>query len=177
MRLRLRRWHAVAVVSAGILAVPTPASAQIENITCTGSSSQTFTPGLTNTSQEVVLGATDVYGPCVSLSHPDITSGIAVYSDIFRLSCTTLLVAGEAPYTIAWNDDGNSSSTMLVTFTLTNVSGQTAIKLQGTVTSGVFAGGTVTALLPYVQPNAAACASEEGLTSQTGLLTLNILHI
>lgn len=76
----------------------------------------------------------------MSLSHPDVDSGIRQNTATRTRDCVTLLNPGTTTYTITW-DTGQESH--LTSNRVTNVIGATlVITYTGVVTSGLFAGDT-----------------------------------
>ncbi|MEV0188199.1 hypothetical protein AB0I39_06640 [Kitasatospora purpeofusca] len=129
---------------AALVAVPAPARATAGDLVCLPptSSNLTWTPALTATPQTVTVKSTNLFGPCTSTSHPDITSG--TFSGTFTVpgrSCLTLAGSGTATSTITWNT--GQTSTLALNFT-TAIAGAVYTSVNtGVVTGGLFQGDTV----------------------------------
>ncbi len=63
-----------AIFAFALVAIPSRANA-LEQVTCTGSSELTYTPGITNEEQQVTIAGNIEGSPCLSLVHPAIASG------------------------------------------------------------------------------------------------------
>ncbi|MET8578997.1 hypothetical protein [Streptomyces sp. NPDC005012] len=114
------------------------------DLTCTVPSSEatTYKPPLTLTSQDVTFSSTVQYGPCVSLSRPEISSGSRSLQVLTPdRSCLTLLETAVSDFTITWNT--GRTSTVSGHRTATVVGAALVVTVTGNVTSGVFAGDSV----------------------------------
>jgi hypothetical protein len=149
---------------------PAPAHA-LGQLTCAGSSGQTFTPGLTNTPTPTLIEYQDVLGPCVSATDPTLTSGTGSGTRSLTYSCTSLLGGGSATRTFHWNN--GQSSTFTYTHTRNVVAGQLVILQTGTITAGEFAGSSAVGTL-VLAGDLTAC-SGSGATTFSGPLTLNVM--
>ncbi|MBQ1099568.1 hypothetical protein KBY55_26780 [Streptomyces sp. b94] len=144
---RLCAFLATAGLMAAALVFAPAASASSDgllDLTCTVPSSEatTYNPPLTLTPQDVTFSSTVQYGPCVSLSHPEITSGSRSLQVLIPdRSCLTLLEAGVVTFTITWNT--GQTSTISGSRTATVVGAALVVTVTGNVTSGVFAGDSV----------------------------------
>ncbi|MFD6620050.1 hypothetical protein ACFWFB_32935 [Streptomyces albidoflavus] len=129
------------------LSAATPAHASaggLLDVTCTPPSStvSTYTPPLTNTPQISRSTISRQFGPCVSLSHPEVTSGTSSSVNAPReRSCLDLLGSGSSTITITWNT--GQTSTLSTNFTSTVAGAVVEAVGSGTVTSGLFQGDTV----------------------------------
>jgi cytochrome bd-type quinol oxidase subunit 2 len=82
-------------------------------------------------------------------------------------------VAGNVPnYVITWNT--GETSTLNVNYTVTIVGGQLVSTGIGTVTSGVFQGGSVRAVLTYARLDLTQCLTPPGIENAAGTATLSI---
>lgn len=175
-----RSLAALAAVAAallvGLFAAPT-AQASINQITCLGSSTQTFSPGLTNTPQPTAVTISTSYTNCLSLTAPSITSGSSFSAATTPDgSCTSILESSSTPRptTITWNT--GETSTITQTTAITSVGGQVVATSTGTVTAGKFLGATSIRVVTYLGSLITeGCASPAGLPSNTGPATLNII--
>lgn len=162
----------VAVVVACLLMPATPAYAA-SSTTCLGSSTITYSPGLTFTPRTVHYAETDTFGSCVS-TDPTLTSGTSFSSvDIDGASCLGLPGVFEDPgFTITWNN--GQHSVVDLTFTDTIVGGIEQVTGTGSVVSGQFQGGNATVVWLYTVPNPLQCLTSQGVTLQNGTLTAQI---
>lgn len=167
----------VLVVASLLLSVAgfAPAAHAATSVTCLGTSTITFNPGLTLFTQAVAFNVNDAYN-CTS-TDPAITSASSVRGRALPLSCLNLasVFSSTNIYTITWNNGQTSAADG--TFTVTSVGGTIVVVAQGTVTSGLFTGATV--VLTYAWPalNPVACLSTSGVTQLTGVTTLQITSL
>ena len=91
---------------------------------------------------------------------------------MLTLSCVQPLFSGPGETVIKWNN--GQQSTLSVNGVVTTNGGQIVDTFTGTVTKGEFKGASVLAVLTEVQPNAVQCASQQGVTSESGTTTLQI---
>lgn len=119
------------------------ASEMLTEVTCTVPSNRvtTFSPALTGTPQAVTISTQANYGPCVSLTHPDITSGTASGQTSSQLSCLDLLKQVQNQQKITWNS--GETSIYQATTTATIVGALVVNVTTGTVTEGLFEGAAV----------------------------------
>jgi hypothetical protein len=149
------------------------------DLTCTAPSSEatTYSPPLTPAPQDVTFSSTVQYGPCVSLSHPEIESG----SRSLRVltpdrSCLTLLEAAVSQFTITWNT--GQSSTISGSRTATVVGAALVVTITGNVTSGVFAGDSVVQTSTGPATDILACTLGLGSVSSVySIVTLEITSL
>lgn len=163
----------LAVVLLTIASVPfassgTAAAAGLD-LTCTppSSASLKFDPPATNSPQTETLTVSRQYGPCVSATHPDITSGYSNATGTFPgATCLSLLGANAITIPITWN---NGQTSTLSGNNVSNMSGLTlTVVTTGTVTSGVFTGATFLHTIVY--------PSQDILLCNLGLGTLSSLY-
>lgn len=151
------------------------AQASIHQITCLGSTTQTFSPPLTNTPKPTTITISTSYTNCVSLTAPSITSGTSFSSATSpNASCVSLLngTQTQVPTTVTWNT--GETSTITQTTVVTIVAGQVVATSTGTVTSGKFLGATTVRVVTYLATDIQnGCLSPQGLPSNTGPVTLN----
>jgi hypothetical protein len=153
-----------------LAAHPTPAHAGILDATCIGEEGITYSPGLTNTVQEVeIAGKADF--SCLSLADPSITSGVVSYDTRGTRSCDDLLEEQSFDVTYEWST--GATSTANLDFTPSHVDGQLVFEGTSTVISGLFKGATVAEAFT-VLGSLNACETTEGLTSVGGPSVLEI---
>ncbi|MGB3444500.1 MAG: hypothetical protein WBA97_37655 [Actinophytocola sp.] len=156
-----------------VLIAAAPAQATVGDAVCTGTSAQTYSPGLTNTAQTLNAATSTHYVPCTSLADPALNSGATIRSlPGITLSCTALFTATTAP-TITWNTGQTSTLSLvgqgLVTVPLVSQS----VTYLGSVTAGQFVGDAVALLVVYTGNPFNACSST-GVTAVAGLAALTI---
>jgi hypothetical protein len=139
------------------------------DLTCTppSSASLRFDPPVTSSPQPSKLTVSRQYGPCVSATHPDITSGTSNASATHpNGSCLSLLAANSITIPVTWN---NGQTSTLSGNNVSNLSGVTlTVVTTGTVTAGVFAGATFVHTIVY--------PSQDILLCNVGLGTLSSLY-
>jgi hypothetical protein len=168
------------VVSAFIFAPPAAASTDgLLDLTCTAPSSEatTYNPPLTLTPQDVTFSSTVQYGPCVSLSLPDINSGSRSLQVLTPdRSCLTLLETAVSTFTIIWNT--GETSTISGSRTATVVGAALVVTITGNVTSGVFAGDSVVQISTGPATDILACTLGLGtVDSVYSTVTLEITSL
>lgn len=161
---RTRAVLALLMVSAfAIFALPVPAAgAQSADVTCVGTETVTYQPGLLLTSQTTHVAVTGRLAPCTSFD-AGITAGNYQESFATTLSCATLLAPRTGARVFHWSNGG--SSTFSYTRTINNAGGQTTVTFRGHISSGEFSGDAATAQLTFVTPNTAQCLAPPGLTA------------
>lgn len=152
-----------------------PAAQAATNVTCLGTSTITFNPGLTLLTKAVAYNASDSYN-CTS-TDPTITSGSNVRQNVLPLSCLTVanLFNSANAFTITWSN--SQTSTASGTFTVNSVGGTIVVIAQGTVTAGQFTGATAVITWTWPAPNPLACLSTSGVTQLTGVTTVQITSL
>ncbi|HWO19958.1 MAG TPA: hypothetical protein VNO30_14325 [Kofleriaceae bacterium] len=161
-----------ALAGAGVTVSPSPAHAA-SSTTCTGSSTVNYSPGLTNTPQTVTWTEADTYSSCTS-TDPSLTAGSSspVTITLSGASCNGGGVFSSVNYTINWNNSQSSTVTLTATDVIIGATEQ--VTAVGTVTSGLFTGGTITIVWLYPILNPLLCATPQGVTSQSGTVALQI---
>lgn len=152
-----------------------PAGADPTDITCLGSSSTTWSPGLTLEEASQTVTSDTLYGPCESLSENDLTSGSSHTTVTSTFSCLAPLESGFRTHTITWNT--GQTSTLGLNRTVTNLAGNTVVTDRGLVTAGLFQGATAVRVLTFPTLNALDCLHPPGITSVTGAVTLTITMV
>ncbi|NUT49209.1 MAG: hypothetical protein HOV94_18170 [Saccharothrix sp.] len=172
------RWS---VALAAVLAVAatlstSPAAQAADSTTCLGGSTIAYQPGITYTPRAVHYQETDTFSSCAS-TNPAVTSGTSSTGiDLPSASCLAApLPVNEPAYTITWNNA--QQSVVDLTFTDLVVGGTEQVTGTGTVTSGLFQGGNATIVWLYPVLNPLQCATSEGVTTQTGTVTIQITSL
>nr|BFD81212.1 hypothetical protein StreXyl84_06130 [Streptomyces sp. Xyl84] len=144
-------------------------------LTCPGYETSTYNPGLTLLPRQVALSASGAIGPCVGLPL-DHTTGTVSFSGHGILSC--VLEDAEGSGRIDWTNPRKSSSTFAFTTAISvRPGGVSAIVMTGEVASGDFTGSTVVVefILSPGPTQPLDCLTEQGLTTVSGALSLEIL--
>lgn len=171
------RFHVLASFAALAVAgvsVSSSAAHAASSTTCTGSSAVSYSPGMTFTRQTISWTLTDTYSSCTS-TDSSLTAGGLSKNITGEASCDDgvgLLPA--TSITISWNNS-QSSTVTLTTVTDALVLGSEQVTAVGTVTSGEFAGDDVTIVWVYAVLNPLQCMTSQGVTSQSGIVTVEIV--
>lgn len=173
--LGMTRWLAVVVLTVAGVSVSAPAAHALSSTTCTGSSTISYSPGLTNTPQTVNYSETDTYSSCTSTVTGLTAGSSSTNITLPGASCNGGGIFPPSGYTISWNN--SQSSTMTLTFTDVIIGGTEQVTGVGTVTSGLFTGGAVTIVWLYPLLNPLQCATSQGVTSQNGTVAAQIIVI
>lgn len=158
---RLTAALAALPLATGLMLTAPAAHAAGADVTCTGTETVAYQPGLLLTSQAVHVSVAGILAPCGS-SDPGLTSGN--YNEDFTttLSCSTLFAGRSGTRVFHWSN--GQSSTFAFNRALNNVGGQTTVTFTGDITSGEFAGDTVVEQVVFVTPNLLQCLASPGLT-------------
>ncbi|UPT36255.1 hypothetical protein [Pseudomonas amygdali] len=166
------------IICMGLLFAPWRAQAEAVNlVTCTGTHTTNWSPGLTNTSQTIVVSTTSSWNPCVSLSFPLVTSASSSESFQSTFSCESLLLpTSSRTWVISWSD--GVTSTYKFNATINNIGTlNTTIVGVGAIVDGRYKGtnATSTFLLGNLQSTLNnSCDTATGVTRVSGLSTLLI---
>lgn len=163
---------AALAVTTNLFAVSGVAHA-VSSTTCLGSSTISYSPGLTFTPRTVQYSESDTFSNCVS-TDPTLTAGGSLSSVTFPdASCLAPPGIFEDPaYTINWNN--GQHSVIDLSFTDVVVGGTEQVTGAGPVISGAFQGGNATIVWAYPVLNPLQCLTSQGVTSQSGPLTAQI---
>lgn len=158
----------------GQVAFERAASADVIDVSCTGTVDQTWSPGLKLLPRLVSYGNTTDYDSCSS-SDPNIASGGFTISSQYTNSCL-VNTGATGPFTVDWND--GSSSTLELTGVGVNAVGNVQVFTAiGSVTSGKFAGDQAVLINSFLSTDFAACATTAGLTALSGSSSLVLTHL
>lgn len=165
------------IVCMGFFA-PQRAQAEALNlVTCTGTHTTNWSPGLTNTSQTIVVSTTSNWSPCVSLSFPLVTSASSSESFQSTFSCQSLLLpTSSRTWVISWSDGVTSTYTFNATINNIGTLNTTIVGV-GAIVDGRYKGANATStfLLGNLQSTLNdSCDTATGVTSVSGLSTLVI---
>lgn len=175
MRKKLLAVVATALVAIGTAAAAAvPAHAGVDDVSCAGTASASYSPGLTNTPRATSFSLTDSYAACGS-TDSSITSGSDGTSfDLPSADCGALTAGGYVE-TVTWSNGQQSQ----IFFGTTEVDLQVGIVLQATgqVISGEFTGDTASQENVYPLTDLGGCDSPQGLTSLTGTVDLVLTSV
>jgi hypothetical protein len=159
---RLRVLLAAAALATSGLALPSTAAHAVSvDVTCTGTETVAYDPGLLLAPRSVGATVHGILAPCAS-SDPAIASGTYLQSFTAVLSCGTVLAGLAATRIFDWSN--GESSTFTYNRAINDVLGQTTVTFTGTITSGRFAGDTAIEQVVFATPSSLRCLAPPGLT-------------
>ncbi|MFE5512092.1 hypothetical protein ACFQ9J_15970 [Streptomyces sp. NPDC056529] len=167
-----RRRRAVSLLTtlAAICASPflaAPAQAAPLDLTCTGSQTLNYSPGLTLTPQNVTVSGGGTF-TCISLADPTLTAGgFTVPPNNATLGCG--LTGGSGTFTYQWNN--GTTSTITATSVATVNLGAIQIISTGTVVAGQFTGDNAVFTWTGTSSELTACLTS-GVSQYNGTTTL-----
>ena len=167
------RLTVIVLAICGVILPPATASAVSAAVTCAGTETVTYQPGVLLAPQNVSVTINGILAPCTS-SDPTITSGTYLHNVNAVVSCSTVLAAQAGTRVFQWSN--GQSSTFSYNRTVNNVGGQTTVTFTGTIVSGQFTGATVIQQVVLVTPNSLQCLAPPGLTALgpgVSVLTIN----
>jgi hypothetical protein len=168
-----RLLFAVALLAA-IIVAPGPARAALVDVTCAGTETVAYQPGVLLTPQTVQVDVSGVLAPCTS-SDSSIASGTYAQHIVAVVSCATLLGPRTATRLLRWSN--GHTSAFLYNAAVNNLGGQTTVTFTGTITGGEFQGDTAVEQVAFVTPNVAQCLAPPGLAGLgPGPALLSITH-
>jgi hypothetical protein len=94
---------AASVLFAALVPLVPAAHATVADITCAGTETQTFSPGLLLTPQTATLTVHSIYNPCVSTGDSSITFGTTDFSVTRIFSCLNLASPSSGTMTFDWS--------------------------------------------------------------------------
>ena len=163
---------AASVLFAALVPLVPAAHAAVADITCAGTETQTFSPGLLLTPHTATLTVHSIYNPCVSTGDPSITFGTTDFSITGMFSCLDLFIPGSDTMAFDWSN--GTQSTFSFTRSATTVGGELVVSETGVITAGEFFGDTVERIVTGPTLNTLQCASPPGITSRTGVVSIAI---
>lgn len=170
---RLRIFVVGAAASLALAVAPAgTAAADALDVTCVGTQTVTYTPGLTLQPVSQSIDINYIFAPCVSATVPELTSGLASGSMTRVVSCLALAEPGSAASTFVWNT--GQSSVFSYNRTVTIVAGTSVVTLTGAITSGLFAGDTAIVVIAGPAINLLDCLQPPGVTSRSSVVTVTI---
>ena len=166
----------VPVVLCAAAILPAKASAAgLLDLTCTGTQTVTFSPGLLLTPQKTEIQANTSLEACLSASDGTVASGTSTSSRSSDISCVTLDEATSSTRTFRWSN-GNTS-TFAFNQTVTRATGVTVVTQTGTIVAGEFAGDAAVLTVTEAQLNVTQCLAPPGITGESGAVVLQISRL
>jgi hypothetical protein len=155
---------------AGIAATPAHAAGSTD-VTCTGTESDVFSPGLLLSPREVTVTVSQILGPCES-TDPTVTAGLdgGSYQEVG--SCINIDSAHSGTLELYWSND--QYSTFNYNVTTSTLLGQTVASFSGAISAGEFAGDTADMTVITGTLNVLNCLAPPGVTSTSGAVTLEL---
>ena len=153
---------ALILAMCGTAMAPYTAHAASGSVTCAGTETVSYQPGLLITPQTSHVVVTGIMAPCTS-SDAGITAGNYQESFSTTLSCSTLLAGRTGTRVFHWSN--GQSSTFTFNRALNNVGGQTTVTFTGDIVSGEFSGDTAVEQVTFVTPSTLQCLAPPGLTT------------
>jgi len=148
--------------------VMAPSASALNLAACTGSTTTSYSPALTNILQSTTATGTDSASVCVVPTNLALTSFTGPFTGTQDLSCTSILTPGSGTETLYWNNSQVSQWSWTNDFQ--NVNGIETGTATGPITSGPLAGSTLTQVIALT-PNALANCATTGVASVTGSST------
>ncbi len=164
-----------AVTFCGILfgLATTPAKAVTFDVTCTGTQTATYSPGLLFRPQLVTVNVHDILGPCKSSDRTLISGSRTITVPNFA-SCLVDNDPGFVTMTFVWNNGNTSTST--ANRTLIRTLSEVIVVFTGIIQAGEFKGDTLTLTITAATLNVQACLAPPGVTSTSGAEVLSIVR-
>jgi hypothetical protein len=158
------------LLAAALLPEVARAHTAAATVTCEGSQTVAYSPGLTLRARQATIHGTTTLSRCVSATDPGITAARSTFRATGRLSCTSGGYSGTRK--IVWNN--GRTSTMSFTSSVSVNAGQSVVAIKGEVTDGEFSGKRWSATFTMLTARPAACATSEGLPTAAGRVLLSI---
>jgi hypothetical protein len=168
MTTAVRRIIASVLTAAALVlgvAMPAAHADTTQLLSCTGSGSNSYQPGVTATPRLVTVSSSAEYGPCVGAGSPEITSGHYAITANGIVSCFAGSFA--ITVTITWNT-GETSTITAVGIVAQRPANEVVVVYQGTVTAGRFLGGAVVMTAALLNTTPEQCFTAEGVTGTSG---------
>ena len=165
---------AATVLLAAALAAATGGTASALALhSCVGSQSSSYTPALTNTTQQTVVEGTETLSSCPITTAPGVRSGTISFRADRLYSCLALLTGGPVTRFITWNT--GQTSTFSANATVNIVDGQLVVLLNGTITAGLFVGAA--GIEEATLLGALDRCDDSGVSSLSGPVVLRIVNL
>ncbi|MBB5868491.1 hypothetical protein F4553_001870 [Allocatelliglobosispora scoriae] len=166
-RIRAIPALALAIVLGAVGLPAAPAAASPTLVTCVGTDTAHYTPGLTHTTQTVTVTGQNA-ASCTSLTHPNLRSVADPYAATFPSSCENLTTNASGTDQLYWNGVPAQSSTWNYTLNVVTVDGTLLSTFSGPITAGVLAGSTLTIVTAEPTIDLLACGHPAGLIDVGG---------
>ena len=173
---RMRKSTVVAALVVALAGITSPIAHAVSlDVTCVGTETVTYQPGLLLAPQTVQVVVTGILAPCTS-SDAGVTASSYQESFATTLSCSTLFAGRTGTRVFHWSN--GQSSTFSFNRAINDVGGQTTVTFAGTIVSGEFTGDTVVEQVVFVTPGILQCLAPPGLTTLgPGPVVLNISQV
>lgn len=165
---------AVLVMAGVVAAAPSAHAADVELLSCTGTGTNTYQPGVTAQPRTVSITSSAEYSSCVSSGSPAITSG--GYGIVASGLVSCLAGGVSITVTIAW-DTGETTTVAAVGLVVLRPANEVVVVYQGTVTAGRFTGAAVVMTAALVNATPAQCLTPEGVTGTGGPAAITITQL
>lgn len=152
------------------------ANAQIIELTCLGSQTTTYSPGLRLFPQPISYTATGALTSCISPTDATLQAGTYTINAQVTNTCLLSPTGQAGDLTFTWNN-GQSSTVRFTTNVVLTPLATTQVVSTGTVISGLFQGAMATVTVTLVTPTVTQCLSAEGVTTLTGPVTLTFTRL
>ncbi|MBB4906192.1 hypothetical protein [Actinophytocola algeriensis] len=162
------------MAAATAVVAPTVSTADTELLSCTGTGTNTYQPGVTLQPRTVAVSSSAHYEPCVSTGSPAITSGGYQANATSVVSC--LAGSFAITVTITWNT-GETTTVTAIGIIAQRPANEVVVVYQGTVTAGRFTGATVVMTAALLNTTPAQCLTPQGVTATNGPATIVITQL
>ncbi|MCG8925026.1 hypothetical protein [Lentzea sp. CC55] len=142
-------------------------------VTCTTSSTWTYSPGVVLVPRPVRTSVEDQYTSCTGVGGAVAHRGTSEFVVDRDAGCLEPLAAVAESRRISWAD--GTTSTFSYTVTVTSAPGADVITKVGTITDGVFAGRSAQAVQAAPAVDLVRCLTGEGIVRQSSLGTFTVL--
>lgn len=176
--MNFRKTLADAVISLLVLSalgLPSTATAQTVSLTCLGTETAEYDPGMTFTPQPVAFSVSGLLAPCAGIPL-GVTSASYGTSGTANLSCEILSGAAPTPpLTVQWSD-GTTSVIQPTTVVTQRPVGEVVRIESGQIVSGRFLGAATVRTVTLLQTQLDAC-STTGVESVGGPVVLSVTKL
>lgn len=176
MRRIVTVFVAACAATAAIFVAPQPAMALTVGTCPLGTSTVTYTPGITDTPAEVFQEGQEESGLCVFVLPLGLRSFSTNFSGFLITNCTDLLGEDEGEQTFFWSD-GKESYWNFESITSTDANGNVVATYTGTLAanSEIFAGVQVVQVVTYTNLTLENCDANP-ITEQSGTSTYTFIN-
>ena len=148
------------------------AQAASGDVTCLGTVTANYSPGLLLISGPQTVTTNEIDAPCASASNPDVTSGHAGITVNVDAGCLNVLQPGSETKVFTWNT--GQSSVFSFNRSISRIGGNSIVTLAGAISQGLFAGSSALEIITFPTINLLNCLTPPGITSLFGVATLTI---